>query len=74
MGGPDTVYEENNDDLIWHLNNASNLAHIKIEEVQEAVAKCHRVSINSYGIQIPSLLDSGKEVTALAVIPNQNLK
>ena len=33
--------------------------------MQWAVAKCPKVCINTYGIQIPSLLDSGSEVTLL---------
>ena len=33
--------------------------------MQHAVAKCPKVSISAYGIQIPSLLDPGSEVMLL---------
>ena len=33
--------------------------------MQRAVAECPKVCINAHGIQIPSLLDSGSEVTLL---------
>ena len=41
------------------------MAETKIEIVQCAVAKCPKVCISTLGIQIPSLLDSGGEVTLL---------
>ena len=31
----------------------------KVEIMQQAVAKCPKISISSMGVQIPSLLDSG---------------
>ena len=43
----------------------SILAETKMEIMQCAVAKCPKVSISAHGIQIPSLLDSGSEVTLL---------
>ena len=36
-------------------------AHDKMEIMQQAVAKCSKISIASMGVQIPSLLDSGSE-------------
>ena len=61
--GPHTDHEEN--DLICQLNSASILTETKIEIMQCAVAKCPKVCISAHGIQIPSLLDSGSEVTLL---------
>ena len=51
--------------LICQVNNASILAETKIEIMQHAVAKCPKVCISVHGIQIPSSLDSGSEVTLL---------
>ena len=56
-------YEENS--LIVQLRNTSILAETKIEIMQHAVAKCPKVCISAHGFQIPSLLDSGSEVTLL---------
>ena len=61
--GPHTDDEEKV--LICQLNNASILAETKIEIMQCAVAKCPKVCISAHGIQIPSLLHSGSEVTLL---------
>ena len=47
------------------LQNTSILAETKMEIMQHAVAKCPKVCISAHGIQIPSLLDSGSEVTLL---------
>ena len=47
------------------IHNASILAATKLEIMQHADAKSPKVSITAYGIQIPSLLDSGSEVTLL---------
>ena len=38
---------------------------MKLEIMQRAVAKSPKVSISAHGIQIPSLLDLGSEVTLL---------
>ena len=38
---------------------------IKMEIMQRAVVKCPEVCISTHGIQIPSLLDSGSEMTLL---------
>ena len=59
--GPHTNDQEK--DLICQLNNAFTSA--KIEIMQCTVAKCPKVCISAHGIQIPSLLDSGREVTLL---------
>ena len=61
--GPHNDDEEK--DLIYQLHNASILAETKTEIMQCAVAKCPKVCISAHGIQIPSLLDSGSEVTLL---------
>ena len=61
--GPDPTNEEKS--LISQLKNASIFAETKIEIMQCTVAKCPKVSISAHGIQIPSLLDSGSEVTLL---------
>ena len=52
-------------DLIFQLKNASISAGTKIEIMQRAVAECPKVCISTHGIQIPSFLDSGSEVTLL---------
>ena len=62
MSGPHG-YEENS--LIIQLRNTSILAETRMEIMQRAVAKCPKVCISAHGIQIPSLLDSGSEVTLL---------
>ena len=61
--GPHPTNKEKS--LIFQLENASILAETKIEIMQHAVAKCSKVCISTHGIQIPSLLDSGSEVTLL---------
>ena len=61
--GPHHTNEEKS--LIVQLRNASILAETKMEIMQCAVAKCPKVCISAHGIQIPSLMDSGSEVTLL---------
>ena len=61
--GPHKHYYE--EDLIWSIHNASILAATKLYIMQHAVAKSPRVPISAYGIQIPSLLDTGSEVMLL---------
>ena len=41
------------------------LAQDKIEIMQQAVAKCPKISTSSKGVQIPSLLDLGSEVSLI---------
>ena len=62
MSGPHEFEEKS---LIIQLRNTSILAETKMEIMQCAVAKCPKVCISAHGIQIPSLLDSGSEVTLL---------
>ena len=62
MSGPHD-YEEKC--LRIQLRNISISAETKMEIMQCAVAKCPKVCISAHGIQIPSLLDSGSEVTML---------
>ena len=47
------------------LQNTSILAETEMEIMQHAVAKCPKVCIGAHRIQMPSLLDSGSEVTLL---------
>ena len=61
--GPHPNNEE--ESLICQLRNASISAETKMEIMQCAVAKCPKVCISAHRIQIPSLLDSGSEVTLL---------
>ena len=63
VSGPHHDHEDNS--LIIQLRNTSILAETKMEIMQCAVAKCPKVCISAHGIQIPSLLDSGSEVTLL---------
>ena len=63
VSGPHHTNEEKS--LIVQLRNASILAETKMEIMQCAIAKCPKVCISAHGIQIPSLLDSGSEVTLL---------
>ena len=51
--------------LMVQLRNASISAKTKMEIMQCAVASCPKVCISACGIKIPSLLDSGSEVTLL---------
>ena len=60
---PQTDHEE--EDLIYQQNNVSISAENKTEIMQCAVAKCPKVCISAYGIEIPFLLDSGSKVTLL---------
>ena len=60
--GPHTNDEEN--DLLCQINNASISADKNINHTLR-VAKCPKVCISAHGIHIPSLLDSGSEVTLL---------
>ena len=62
MSGP---HNDEENSLIIQLRNTSILAETKMEIMQHAIAKCPKVCINARGIQIPSLLDSGSEVTLL---------
>ena len=63
VSGPHHDYEE--DCLKIQLRNTSISAETKMEIMQRTVAKCPKVCISTHGIQIPSLLDSGSEITLL---------
>ena len=39
--------------------------HDKVKIMQQAAAKCPKISVASMGVQIPSLLDSGSEVSLI---------
>ena len=51
--------------MIRSIHNASILAMTKLEIMQQGVAKRPKVCISAHEVQIPSLLDSGSEVTLL---------
>ena len=61
-GPHDTNYET---DLIQYIHSPSILAETKLEIMQCTVARSPKVCINTHGIQIPSLLDLGSDVTLL---------
>ena len=48
--------------VLRSISSQGILAQDKVEIMQQAVAKCPKISIASMGVQIPSLLDSGHEV------------
>ena len=52
-------------ELIQSIHSSSVLAETKLEIMQRAVARSPKVCISAHGIQIPSLLDSGSDVTLL---------
>ena len=47
------------------ISSHEMLAQDKIKIMQQAIAKCPKISIASKGVQIPSLLDSGSEVSLI---------
>ena len=53
------------ENVLWSISSHVILAQDKIEIMQQAVAKCPKISISSMGIQIPSLLDSGSKVSLI---------
>ena len=53
------------ENILRSISSHVILAQDKIEIMQQAVAKCPKSSISSMGIQIPSLLDSGSEVSLI---------
>ena len=63
VNGPhESTYEE---ELIQSIHNTSISAMTKLEIMQCTVAMSPKVCISAHGIQIPSLLYSGSEVTLL---------
>ena len=61
-GPKDTDYVEN---VLRSISSQGISAQDKIEIMQQAVAKCPKISISSMGVQIPSLLDSGSKVSLI---------
>ena len=57
--------------VLRSISSQGILTQDKIEIMQQTVAKCPRVSITSMGVQVPSLLDSGSEVS---LIPYSHFK
>ena len=53
------------ENVLRSLSSQGILAQDKIEIIQQAVAKCPKISISSMGVQIPSLLDSGSKVSLI---------
>ena len=52
-------------DVLRSISSHGILAQTKINIMQEVVVRCPKVSISSKGIQIPSLMDSGSEVSLI---------
>ena len=61
-GPHDNDYEQ---ELIQLIHSSSISAGTKLEIMQHAVARSPKVCISAHGIQIPSLLDLGSDVTLL---------
>ena len=61
-GPHNTDYET---ELIRSIDSSSILAGTKLEIMQCVVARSPKVCISAHGIQIPSLLDLGSDVTLL---------
>ena len=61
-GPKDNDFMEN---ALRSISSQGILAQDKVEIMQHAVAKCPQISISSMGVQIPSLLDSGSEVSLI---------
>ena len=51
--------------IMRSISSQGILAKDKMEIMQQAVAKCPKISVASMGVQIPSLLDSGSEVSLI---------
>ena len=47
------------------ISSQGILAQVKVEIMQQAVAKCPKITISSIAVQIPSVLDSGSEVSLI---------
>ena len=59
--GPKNMTELDN--VLRSISSQGILAQDKIDIMQQAIAKCPKVSISCKGVQISSLLDSGSEVS-----------
>ena len=53
------------ENVLRSISSHEILTQDKINIMQQAVAKCPKVSISSKGVQIPSLLDSGSKVSLI---------
>ena len=53
------------ENVLRSISSHGILPQNKIEIMQQAVAKCPKISISSMGVQIPSLLDSGSKVSLI---------
>ena len=62
-GGPRDLNELEN--VLRPVSNNEISAQDKIDIMQEAVAKCPKINISGKGVQIPSLLDLGSEVSLI---------
>ena len=61
--GPRDLNELEN--VLRSVSSKEILAQDKVDIMQHTVAKCPKISISSEGVQIPSLLDSGSEVSLI---------
>ena len=52
-------------ELIWSIHSSSISAGMKLEIMQRAVVRSPKVCISAHGIQIPSLLELGSDLTLL---------
>ena len=62
-GGPKDLNEFQ--DVLRSISSNEISAQDKINIMQKAIAKCPKINISSKGVQIPSLLDSGSEVSLI---------
>ena len=62
-GGPRNLNEHEN--VLKSVSNNEIWAQDKIDIMQQAVAKYPKIRISSKGVQIPSLLDLGSEVSLI---------
>ena len=51
--------------MLPSLSSHKILAQTKIDIMQQTVAKCPKINISCKGVQMPSLLDSGYEVSLI---------
>ena len=53
------------DNVLRSISSQGILAQDNVEIMQQAVAKCPKLVLQVWGVQIPSLLDSGSEVSLI---------
>ena len=61
-----TIVMNEMENVLSSISSHGVLAQDKIDIMQQAVAKCPKISISSKVVQIPSLLDSGSEVSLIS--------